>query len=85
MRSGAVMLHEWELDDLYSGHPALALFGITLNPQSKKKPQTSWSMYSDTGIMLRGPAYYVSLAHGQQALPSYLEVCNVFHRELLGV
>jgi len=60
--SGAIRMREWELLQLPDQHPARFLF--TLPDQQRWKdeaPRSSWSMFSDTGLLLRGPMYYYGL------------------------
>jgi hydroxymethylpyrimidine pyrophosphatase-like HAD family hydrolase len=79
MRSGAVILREWELDDLPQDHIGLRLFDIQLAPiTSKAPPENSWSMYSDTGILLRGPNYYFSLAAIEKTISNYVSITSRF-------
>jgi hypothetical protein len=62
--SGAVKLRDWEFAELPQDHPSVAFFRKVLphGRSSTKAPHLAWSMYSDTGFLLRGPNYYYGLS-----------------------
>ena len=78
--SGAVKMRDWELDELPESHPANALFGFRLLPWEPTRPRPQWAMYSDTGILLRGAAYYTALTtqRGPDSFDSYFESAQQF-------
>ena len=59
--SGAVRLRDWELTNIPP--QARALFEMPSHevPPPQEEPVHSWSMWTDTGLLLRGPRYYVGL------------------------
>lgn len=56
--SGAVRLANWETQGAHVTEPLGRLFNLSQFNFSARRPKSEWSMYSDTGILLRGPSYY---------------------------
>jgi len=54
-QSGGVRFREWELERLHPYKEISELFNL---PSAKKKEKLGWCMYTDTGILMRGPRYY---------------------------
>ncbi len=67
--SGAVRFRDWEFRELPQHLPATQFFAKQLDtaPNDSKAPHLSWSMYSDTGRLLRGPNYYYALSRKSAA------------------
>lgn len=65
--SGAVRFKEWEFSTGLLDDPAVELFGLRDLLESSGEPQMQWSMYSDSGILLRGPRYYFGLVEPKGA------------------
>lgn len=61
--SGAVRFHDWELDELDLSDSAAKLFGLDHLIETSGVPHGQLCMYSDTGVLLRGPDYYYGWAH----------------------
>jgi HAD superfamily hydrolase (TIGR01484 family) len=73
--SGAVRFRDWEFHELPSHLPATQFFTRQLDtaPNGARAPHLSWSMYTDTGRLLRGPNYYYALSRNSAAsLDEYL-------------
>jgi HAD superfamily hydrolase (TIGR01484 family) len=64
--SGAVRFRDWELDELPSGGPAEELFSFSRFRAAVAEPRTKWAMFTDTGVILRGPAYYFRLSEAEE-------------------
>lgn len=56
--SGAVRLRDWEIEDLDTSEPLAQLLDIDKLQKSEGVPRTKFCMYSDSALLLRGPAYY---------------------------
>jgi len=95
-RCGAVRFRDWELGDQREKRPgdaAIRLFGLDRKDPTNKDPKLKWCMYSDTGILMRGPNYYYAWTHAaaQDQPESYVrsflsfldEVPAVLHEFLL--
>jgi hypothetical protein len=55
--SGAVRFRDWEFAELPQDHPAASFFQQKLPKRaSGRAPNLAWSMFSDTGRLLRGPS-----------------------------
>jgi HAD superfamily hydrolase (TIGR01484 family) len=54
-QSGGVRFREWELERLHPHREISELFDL---PSPQKKDHLRWCMYTDTGILMRGPNYY---------------------------
>ena len=75
--SGGVFFRDWEFDALGNDHKLLELFDIyKLLEFTKKEPSSKWSMYTDTGILMRGPNYYYCLTFPptKDSIPLFLEI-----------
>jgi len=79
--SGGVKFRDWELDSLADDHLARKLFDIPV-PQieASKEPCSKWCLYTDTGILMRGPNYYFGLTRkrSETTLVQYLEITKQF-------
>ena len=58
-QSGAVRLDNWEVMQESSSEPLGELFGLRQFDFSSTVPTSEWAMYTDSAIILRGPAYYL--------------------------
>jgi|GEM_PF-3405294 len=75
--SGAVRFRDWEFLELPSQSPATLFFSAKLRsaPRKARAPHLAWSMYSDTGRLLRGPNYYYALSRaGTTDLKEYFDI-----------
>jgi hypothetical protein len=81
--SGGVKVWDWELDGLASDHPAVSLLTIPRRSPRRKSPGYRWSMFTDTGILLRGPAYYyhLSVPKAKRSVSDYISVVLPFLSE----
>lgn len=82
--SGGVKLWDWELDALPSDHPAVRLFELQrVSSGFDGRPMLKWSMYTDTGILLRGPEYYFGRTRAQEdrTLGSYFKLARQFVKD----
>jgi hypothetical protein len=61
LRSGGVRLRDWELDDRAVSKSLGVLFGEPdHHAASRSEPKCRFVMYTDTALLLRGPAYYMA-------------------------
>ena len=81
--SGAVRFREWELQDVSLSHPAAELFGLPQLLTSSGLPRTRLCMYSDTGVLLRGPDYYRSWTEPNISTDQYIEAVQFFVKRAL--
>jgi hydroxymethylpyrimidine pyrophosphatase-like HAD family hydrolase len=56
--SGAVRIRDWEINDVDVTEQTARLLQIDKLLSAHTEPRTEFCMYSDSGILLRGPAYY---------------------------
>jgi len=79
--SGGVKFRDWELDDLPPEDLALRLFEVPKPHRDRREPARSgWSMYTDTGILMRGPNYYFGLTRKatDRTLSEYVKLSTKF-------
>jgi hydroxymethylpyrimidine pyrophosphatase-like HAD family hydrolase len=57
-RSGGVRLRDWELESVADAATELFELPSIQLPPPEEEPAQSWSMWTDTGVLLRGPEYY---------------------------
>jgi hydroxymethylpyrimidine pyrophosphatase-like HAD family hydrolase len=82
-QSGGIKFREWEFDVLPQEHPARRLFNIP-NPDTDRTSElhARWCMYTDTGILMRGPGYYFGQTTPleQRNISSYAKEVKLFLR-----
>lgn len=62
--SGAVRLRDWELPEIPEDGIAQEVFELPRHDlDADHEPICTWSTWSDTGMLLRGPKYYVGLCN----------------------
>ncbi|HEY1248456.1 MAG TPA: hypothetical protein VGE97_05675, partial [Nitrososphaera sp.] len=79
--SGGVKFRDWELDSIPENHPGRDLFETRkLQPTKPGERGSSWCMYTDTGILMRGPSYYYGMTalKKEREPASYLELAKTF-------
>ena len=77
--SGAVRFRDWEFLELPQQSPATIFFSERLGsaPKQSRAPHLAWSMYSDTGRLLRGPNYYYGLSRKEtKDLTEYFDIVS---------
>lgn len=73
--SGGIRIRDWDLHDLMPSAAIADLFGFDmLNRGSADAIGPRRCMYTDSGVLLRGPDYYMSLTNrrGAEHVPSYI-------------
>ena len=85
-RSGGVHIHEWDLTELADHEAVCRLFQFdALDRASEHDAGPTRSMYTDSGILLRGPDYYMHLTgrRGPEHIGDYLTQCAAFVADAL--
>jgi len=85
--SGGVRLRDWELDEVPPDHAISRLFELDkIHRANGNVPSTRWAMFTDTGILLRGPDYYYGYTHPRDGalLPDYYTTALSFLSEAKG-
>lgn len=84
--SGGVRIRDWELHDLAQRPAVRKLFGFdSLARSSPSDDGPDRCMYTDSGILLRGPDYYMNLTGRKSAgaVPDYLVRAESFTNDAL--
>lgn len=85
-RSGGVRIRDWELDDLQQYPKVCRLFAFdALARSSLDDDGPDRCMYTDSGVLLRGPDYYMNLTGRRSAddVPDYLQRGEAFLQDAL--
>lgn len=84
--SGGVRIRDWELQDLEEHRTVCKLFGFdSLARSSPDDDGPDRCMYTDSGVLLRGPDYYMNLTGRKTAdeVPTYLQRAHAFTNDAL--
>jgi len=80
--SGAVRLRNWELEEVRAEAALWDLFQLERFNFRSEPAGALWAMYSDSGILLRGPGYYYAETEDgrrtKDAVSGYLERASAF-------
>jgi hydroxymethylpyrimidine pyrophosphatase-like HAD family hydrolase/hypoxanthine-guanine phosphoribosyltransferase len=85
-RSGGVRINEWDLAELWEYPKVSALFQFSaLDRADNGADGPTRSMYTDSGILLRGPDYYPNLTSRREAdqVGTYLDLAHEFAQDAL--